>query len=84
MNQDAKYISCCGSLLASIYELSKQLVIYADISAKPHGKIDCTASNPEGVFAFNPNTNCVGPFWLVRAHVTQAAALSAPVENEVI
>jgi hypothetical protein len=23
------------------------------------------------------------PFWLVRAHVTQAAALSAPVENEV-
>jgi hypothetical protein len=24
------------------------------------------------------------PFWLVRAHVAQAAALSAPVEFEVI
>jgi hypothetical protein len=24
------------------------------------------------------------PFWLVGAHLTQAAALSAPAENEVI
>jgi hypothetical protein len=45
-----------------------QLIIDADLL------LDCTL---QAVWKYHP-------FWLVRAHMTQAAALPAPLENEVI